>query len=130
MARKARRERGALGEEVLAALAAAAQPMTPAQVQAELGDDLAYTTVMTTLTRLYENGAVVRSKVGRGFAYALDGPPESRLAARRMRRVLDAEDDRAAVLARFVDELVPGDEQLLSAVLRRGRRATARKSSS
>ena len=35
-----------------------------------LGDQFAYTTVMTTLDRLYKKGYLTRRKVGRAFAYA------------------------------------------------------------
>lgn len=66
MDRAGRRDRGALGSEVLAMLVAADTPMTPAQVQAELGEHLAYTTVMTTLARLYEKGALTRTGGARG----------------------------------------------------------------
>ena len=45
------------------------------------------------------------------------------LAALRMRRVLDAESDREAVLASFLTGLTPGDEQLLRDLLGRGVRA-------
>jgi len=47
------RRKGALEQEVLAALAAAGRPLTAAEVLADLGDGLAYTTVMTTLSRLH-----------------------------------------------------------------------------
>ena len=53
-----RRERGELANEVVAAVTGADRPLTPAEVQAELGDDLAYTTVMTTLSRLHDKGPV------------------------------------------------------------------------
>jgi predicted transcriptional regulator len=111
-----RRERGALANEVLAALAATDSPLTPAQVLAELGDDLAYTTVMTTLTRLHEKGVVTRERVGRAFAYA---PADiATVTARRMRQVLDSGEDREVVLARFLDELGPEERPLLARLLR------------
>jgi predicted transcriptional regulator len=74
MGRGGARPRGALGAEVLACLAGAGD-MTPAQVQAELGGQLAYTTVMTTLSRLHRKGAIERSPAGRGFRYSLVGGP-------------------------------------------------------
>jgi predicted transcriptional regulator len=115
-----RRDRGALEREVLAALAAAGRPLTPAQVLADLGGELAYTTVMTTLARLYGKGALTRGRAGRAYAYGLAGAPEqvaAALTATRMRRLLDADTDRSAVLARFVADLDPADEQLLSRLL-------------
>jgi predicted transcriptional regulator len=111
-----RRERGELGNEVLATLAAADAPLTPGQVLAELGADLAYTTVMTTLVRLYEKGAVTRERAGRAYAYA---PADSAtVIARRMHRVLDSGEDREDVLARFLDELGPDEVPVLARLLR------------
>jgi predicted transcriptional regulator len=82
--------------------------------------DLAYTTVMTTLARLYEKGALKREKVGRAFAYTplLDRPG---LAAARMRELLEAGEDREAVLARFVGALSVEEEELLAELLRETR---------
>ena len=111
-----RRERGELANEVLAALAAAEAPLTPAQVLADLHTGLAYTTVMTTLTRLYDKGAVTRERVGRAYAYA---PADSAsVTARRMRQILDSGEDREVVLARFLDELGPDERPVLARLLR------------
>jgi predicted transcriptional regulator len=118
-----RRPSGELEASVLAALwAAAGSPLTPADVQRELGSalgsTLARTTVTTILARLHEKGSVSRTRSGRGYAYlpVQDSPG---LAARRMRSELDksAEDDRGVVLARFVSELNPDDEALLRSLL-------------
>ena len=78
--------------------------MTPAQVRDALGEDLAYTTVMTVLGRLNEKGLVTRSRIGRAFAYRAV-PEDAEVTARQMQRLLDAGDDRAAVLSRFVQVL-------------------------
>jgi predicted transcriptional regulator len=111
-----RRERGELANEVLAALAAADAPLIPAQVLAELRGDLAYTTVMTTLVRLHEKGAVTRERAGRAYAYA---PADTAIVtARRMHRVLDSGEDRETVLARFLDELGPDEVPVLARLLR------------
>jgi predicted transcriptional regulator len=112
----ARRERGELANEVLAAVAAADAPVTPAQVLAELGDNLAYTTVMTTLARLHEKGVLTRERVGRAFAYAR--ADTATVTARRMRQVLDSGEDREVVLARFLDELGPDERPVLARLLR------------
>ena len=116
-----RRPPGALENEVLAALWAHDEAMTPAQVRDELDDDLAYTTVMTTLSRLYEKGLVSRAMVGRGYAYAplVD---EAELAANRMQALLDAGPDRAQVLTKFVGSLGSDDAKLLRGVLQRIRK--------
>jgi predicted transcriptional regulator len=113
----ARRSRGDLERDIRSVLAAGTAPMTPAQVRAALGDDLAYTTVMTVLGRLHDKGEVTRSPAGRGYAYAAISDP-AELTARRMQRLLTARDaDRAAVLSRFVGALAPGDEDLLRSLL-------------
>jgi predicted transcriptional regulator len=110
--------RGTLEQEIVAALAAARRPMTPAQVRDQLGRDLAYTTVMTVLARLAEKGLVTRERVGRAYAYRAVRD-EAEITARQMQRLLDAGDDRAAVLSRFVGVLSDDDEQLLIELLRR-----------
>ena len=113
-----RRARGTLEQEVAAALAAAGEPMTPAQVRDQLGRDLAYTTVMTVLARLSDKGLVTRERVGRAYAYRVVRD-EAEVTARQMQRLLDAGDDRAAVLSRFVGVLSDDDEQLLTELVRR-----------
>lgn len=114
------RPRGALEREVLACLAAAGRPLSPGEVRADLGDQLAYTTVMTTLSRLYAKGALSRQPAGRGYAYELAGGPDAAQAsmtAHRMLQLLEAGGDRAGVLSRFVADLRPEDEELLSGLL-------------
>ena len=113
---RTKRPAGALEAEILAALWAADRPLTPAEVNEQVGGDLAYTTAMTALTRLYEKGAVKRQKVGRAFAYTplLDEPG---IAAARMRELLESGDDREAVLARFVGSLSEEEEELLTELL-------------
>ena len=113
----ARRPSGSLEAEVLAALWAAGRPLTPRDVQRDLDGDLAYTTVMTALTRLHEKGAVTRRRSGRAYAYSavLD---QAGIAAARMRELLDGRSDREAVLAQFVGSLSNEDERLLADLLR------------
>lgn len=112
----ARRAAGQLEAAALGVLQAAGSPLTPARVRDELGDDLAYTTVVTILSRLHAKGVLTRQRSGRAYSYA-PVADEPGLAARRMRRVLDAESDREAVLARFVSGLGPEDEQVLRRML-------------
>ena len=116
-----RRRRGALEQQVLSCLALAAGPMTPAEVQAALGSDLAYTTVMTTLARLHEKRALTREAAGRAYRYALSGDTNeiaANVTAHQMLRLL-AGADRAEVLSRFVADLDPGDEALLAQLLQK-----------
>ncbi|MDT0436140.1 BlaI/MecI/CopY family transcriptional regulator [Streptomyces sp. NPDC005840] len=118
-----RRPAGELEAGVLAALWAAGAPLTPAAVQLELGTGLARTTVTTILTRLHAKGVVTRARSGRGYAYApaQDAPG---LTARRMHAELDKDDDRSTVLARFVSDLSPEDEDLLRDLLEGGQDAS------
>lgn len=118
------RRRGALEQEVLTCLAVAGRPLTVAEVQGDLGHGLAYTTVLTALTRLHAKGALHREQSGRAFAYSLAEDPAAvgaSVTARRMARLLDAGHDRAGVLARFVADLSPEDERLLGELLADGR---------
>jgi predicted transcriptional regulator len=118
-AKDGRRPAGSLEAEVLASLWAADRPLTPREVLADLGSGLAYTTVMTTLSRLHEKGAVERRRSGRSYRYTpvMD---QADIAAARMRAMLEAGDDRTAVLARFVGALSPEDERLVADMLREG----------
>ncbi|MGW4204568.1 BlaI/MecI/CopY family transcriptional regulator [Streptomyces sp. NPDC004726] len=111
-----RRGQGELESQVLAVLRQAPAPVNTAWVQERLGGGLAYTTVITILTRLHAKGAVARERTGRSFVWTPTAD-EAGLAALRMRKVLDAEADREAVLASFVTALPPGDERLLRDLL-------------
>ncbi|MGF6884830.1 putative transcriptional regulator [Nocardia sp. GAS34] len=115
-----RRARGSLEQQVLETVAAAPAPQSVAQVAAAVPGDAAYTTVMTTLTRLCDKGALHRDKQGRGFVYSLAADLRSVAAARtarQMHRLLAEQGERADVLARFVAELEPNEEQMLLELL-------------
>ncbi|WP_427924076.1 BlaI/MecI/CopY family transcriptional regulator [Streptomyces sp. cg40] len=114
--RPPRRAQGALETQVLTALHTAGTPVTAAWVQERLDADLAYTTVMTVLIRLLEKQAVTRRREGRSFVWS-PAADEAGLAALKMRKVLDREQDRRAVLASFITALPEDDEQLLRALL-------------
>lgn len=111
-----RRGAGELESDVLASLWAAAGPLTPAQVQAELPGELAYNTVHTVLTRLCDKGLVERCHAGRSTGYrpTMDA---AELAAEQMRAALTRGADHGAVLQRFVTSLEPADEAALRALL-------------
>jgi predicted transcriptional regulator len=119
-----RRAQGQLEAQVLAALRTAPGPVTAGWVRERLGATLAYTTVITILTRLQGKHAVTRERVGRSFTWTA-ASDEAGLAAHRMRRVLDGESDREAVLASFVSGLTAQDERLLRTLLRRTEGDTA-----
>lgn len=111
-----RRAAGELADEVLAILQAAGEPLSPADVRERLGGALAYTTVVTILSRLHAKGVLDRARAGRAYRYA-PVADEPGLAARRMASVLAGEPDRQAVLARFVSSLSDEDEQALRRML-------------
>ncbi len=62
---------GHLEMDILHILWSAREPMSVRAVQEALGEQrtLAYTTVMTVLSRLTQRGLLTRSKQGRGFVY-------------------------------------------------------------
>ncbi|MFC8675922.1 BlaI/MecI/CopY family transcriptional regulator [Streptomyces griseorubiginosus] len=113
-----RRGQGELETQVLSTLREADGPATAGWVQERLGAGLAYTTVITILTRLLAKGVVTRERSGRSFVWT-PVADEAGLAAHRMRRLLDGESDREAVLASFVTSLNADDEKLLRELLGR-----------
>ncbi len=90
--------------------------MTPGQVGDAINADLAYTTVMTVLNRLSEQGLVARRRVGRAFAYAAV-VDRAEVTARQMQRLLETGDDRVAVLRQFLGVLSSDDERALIELL-------------
>lgn len=111
-----RREGGALEHEVLSELWALGEPATPAVVLEALSTDLAYTTVMTILTRLWHKGLVTREEHGRAYAYA-PAFTEAELTAKRMRATLATASDQKAALSRFVGSLSAHEARTLRTLL-------------
>ena len=122
-----RRAPGELEAEVLALLWKADAALTPAEVRERLDPGLAYTTVMTILSRLWEKGMIRRERVGRAYAYIPEFD-EAEFAATRMHTLLDKGSDREAVLTRFVGSLSKSDERVIESLIkgrsRRRRRGT------
>src|SRR6266702_3911046 len=79
----ARRAAGELEAGVLAVLQAAGRPLPPGEVRERVGGGLAYTTVVTILSRLHDKGVLQRRKAGRAYLYA-PVADEPGLAARRI----------------------------------------------
>lgn len=117
-----RRPSGALEAEILGVLWDADDPLTATQVLSQLPGQLAYTTVMTILTRLHVKGIVSRQAVGRSYAYR---PVEGRaeMAAQRMAEVLERTGEQVDVLSRFVARLGPSELDALRAAVRSGARS-------
>jgi predicted transcriptional regulator len=112
-----KRPDGALEADVLGVLWTSGDAvLTPGEVNEQLDADLAYTTVMTVLTRLWKKGLAERIQLGRGYGYQAVYS-ESELATQRIRSALEGIDDRAAALAGFLDSLTSHDMDHLRRLL-------------
>ncbi|WP_433466478.1 BlaI/MecI/CopY family transcriptional regulator [Spirillospora sp. CA-128828] len=111
-----RREPGALESEIMTVLQHAGEALSTAEVRQRLGGELAYTTVVTILSRMHDKGLLVRTKAGRAFRYA-PVSDEPGLAAHRMHQVLNGRSDRDTVLIRFVETLSDEDERRVRELL-------------
>ncbi|WP_433531771.1 BlaI/MecI/CopY family transcriptional regulator [Micromonospora sp. CA-263727] len=113
-----RRRPGQLEAQVVTILVEAARPLTPGEVRDRLDASgaLSYSAVVTTLTRLFDKGAVTRQRDGRAYRYGAIRDAAA-LVAERMSRLLVAEPDHTSVLRRFVSTLNERDEQILRALL-------------
>ncbi|MEA3217632.1 MAG: hypothetical protein QOJ19_3788 [Acidimicrobiia bacterium] len=116
-----RRTSEALEARILDYLWEQGKACTPAAVRDGLGLDVAYSTVMTILVRLWQNDMLSRQHVGRAFAYQ---PVITRAdyASRRLAATLSVSHERAAALMHFVDTLSEEDVALLRHLLDQPRR--------
>lgn len=91
--------------------------MSVRQMTDSLNNRVAYTTVMTTLDRLYKKGLVNRRKEGRAFLYSPRFSPEElerNMAAGVISDLLDAERESVKpILACMVDAVSDRDRELL-----------------
>jgi predicted transcriptional regulator len=94
--------------------------LTPGEVQDVLAEhhEVAYTTVMTILVRLWQKERVDRERNGRAFAYRPLLTREE-FAADRMRAALGEGGDRSNALAAFVDSLDTRERAQLRRMLQR-----------
>jgi len=110
-----------LEAEVLAVLWDSDGPLTGHQVVSRLPGDLAYTTIMTILSRLHAKGLVSREAIGRAYGYRpVQGRAE--MAAQRMAAVLEGTGEQLDVLSRFVARLSPDELDALKRAVRSGAR--------
>lgn len=109
--------------------------LTVRDVQARLSREAAYTTVMTTLDRLYKKGVLARRQAGRAFLYsaALTRPQlQAQIAGGVLSGLLQGRDGATApVLSNFVESVSAqdgGPELLreLEAIVRQKRRQLAK----
>ncbi|KIE27892.1 CopY family transcriptional regulator [Streptomyces sp. MUSC 125] len=101
---------------MLAALWATERPLTPAEIQAEISGGLAYNTVHTILTRLYDKKLVLRDADGRRGAYR-PAKNAAELTAEAMHDILNRGPDPLAALQHFVTGLSPEEERVLRELL-------------
>jgi predicted transcriptional regulator len=101
--RLSRKDFGPLESEVMDAVWRAARPVTVREVIDDLNgcrsEPLAYTTVMTVMSRLAEKDVLSRRKAGRGYVYEANAADAAGIA---VKDVLRAYGDVA--VAHFVDE--------------------------
>jgi BlaI family penicillinase repressor len=114
--RSSSRELGPLEQRMLDGLWARGSATVRELVEEDGCQGLAYTTVMTTLDRLFKKGLLTRSEEGRAFRYA---PRFSReelhreAAGHAFRQLLDASPASSLPLSFLVEILGERDEQLL-----------------
>ena len=77
---------------------------------------LAYTTVMTVMDNLHRKGWLQRTREGRAWRYQ-PGLSRQSYTAQLMHEALAVSNDRAGVLARFVEEIDADDAAALAAAL-------------
>jgi predicted transcriptional regulator len=111
-----------LEAQVLRLVWAAEHPVTPGEVLERADADVAYTTVMTVLTRLWEKGLLARERDGKAYRYR-PAVTEAELTAGRMQRSLQGADDREAALSRFLETLSDEERATLRRLLQRSKRA-------
>lgn len=80
--------------------------------------DHAYTTIMTVMSRLAAKGFLVETKIGRNNSFRARAPREDYVTSLIM-EALSSAPDRHAVLARFAEELPPGDAHFFRKFLAR-----------
>ena len=114
-----RRPMGALEENVMEYLWLVGAPASPAEVHAAVAPELAYTTMTTVLTRLWEKSRLERKRRGRSFVYT-PVRSEAEHRAEAMRLSLGDAADRGAVLSSFVDALDPADLDVLRELIGEG----------
>ena len=113
---------GELERRILDVLWSTSDGMTSRQVHSVVSAerDLAYTTVMTILVRLWRKGVVERVAEGRAYRYTPRTSREEH-TAERMRQLLAAATDADAALSHFVQGLDPKKRRQLRRLLGGGR---------
>jgi predicted transcriptional regulator len=87
------------------------------ELHAEFASRLAYTTVMTTMDRLYKKGMLHRRKVGKAFIYVAaltEREYQEQLTHHLFGMVLNDGKNSGTILSNFVDAVSDTDEKLLA----------------
>ncbi|WP_040920210.1 BlaI/MecI/CopY family transcriptional regulator [Saccharomonospora glauca] len=114
---------GELERAVMEVLWARDEPLSVRAVHAALGDrGLAYTTVMTVLTRLANKGVVRRSRQGRAWLYRPAAGREA-YVAELMLEALELSGDRGSALVHFANSVTSDEADALRKALLRGESA-------
>ena len=82
----------------------------------QLGSSVAYTTVMTTMDRLFKKGLLARRKVGRAFVYratASRAEIEGAVATELVHSLLQRDGEPLPILSSLVDAVSDRDRALL-----------------
>ena len=108
---------GELERAAMEVVWAAPGPLTARQVADALADrGLAYTTVLTVLTRLEAKGLLQRERSGRAHSYRPIGSREDHIAV-LMQQALGQADDREAALQHFARTVSPAEAEALRRAL-------------
>ena len=92
-------------------------PVTARQVAEALADrGLAYTTVLTVLTRLEKKGLLARDSAARAHTYTAVGSREDHVAV-LLQQALGQADDREAALQHFARSVSPAEAEALRRAL-------------
>jgi predicted transcriptional regulator len=94
---------GPLEAEVMEIIWSSGQPMSVRELLERINDDrepqLAYTTVMTVMSRLVDKGVLRRTRHGRGYIYEATASDRAAIAVRNVMRQFGD-----AAMAHFVEE--------------------------
>ncbi|MEU0042780.1 BlaI/MecI/CopY family transcriptional regulator [Streptomyces werraensis] len=117
------RRLGELEAEIMDRLWRWKRPATVREIVDDINRErpLAYTTVNTVATILYNKGWLLRGKQGRAWVYS---PVRSReeYSAALMEEALGASEDRPVALAHFVEQMSPEEVSALREALRKAGR--------
>jgi predicted transcriptional regulator len=114
---RTRRGLGELELQLLRAVWRSENGVTPAEALDAVDGSVAYTTVLTVLTRLWQKDLLVRSREGKAHRYSAV-LTEADWVASRMRAALDVASDHELAMSRFVGSLNARDTAALRSLLK------------